>query len=256
MLKLLHYPIDKYIDEYKVTVTGDILVLSIKMEIQSKYDDSHVLSIERSFTLNLSDCKDQILSLQLINEASIYEQQIISMYEFIDYYSNKKSNAMVPSHDVVNVARVIVNDDVSNVTILLDRPTSIAPIINCDIEHIEILLPSDTLRSKTSFLIEHDEFFKEKYLHYKRKSTLVGHIDYYNSIAYSEAQIDLLTRVLILLMNELEVPDEVTKLRELLVVANNNSVLDIKSVDSILKEFTVHKANMRKLQSGYYETTK
>lgn len=256
MINVLYQLSSNTDDSYVLNLQNNVLTIDVELLVQNKYVDTDGTKLLRTFNVPLREYAGKILSLQLINEEEIFAPQINTMYEFVDFYSNKKNNIMIATNDVINIARIAINNDLSNITIFLDKRLSDAPSIDCDVAHAIIELPSDTLRSKTSFLIEHDEFFKEKYFDYKHKSKLIGHVDYYNSIAYSEAQIDLLTRILLSALDELQLPEDIEELRKLLVVANDNSVLDIKSMDSVLAEFTTHKSNMRKLQLGYYDKEK
>ena len=79
------------------------------------------------------------------------------------------------------------------------------------------------------------------------KSDMLGKIDQRDSVAYLEAQVDVLTRLFIQLHPELK-----GDLIEILRCADERSVLNMKNKARLLKEFE-HKADVRKVQADFYE---
>ena len=77
------------------------------------------------------------------------------------------------------------------------------------------------------------------------KYDMLKEIDEHDSISYLEAQVDILTRIILSKMNKGD------NLYDLLKLADDSSVLDVKSEDSIKEEFTDKKAKVRKYQKKY-----
>ena len=81
------------------------------------------------------------------------------------------------------------------------------------------------------------------------RNDIIEDIDIYNTVAYLEAQVDALTRLVLKLTDK--DTDEVNILKE----ADKYSVLDIKTTDNMIKEFKEDKGNARKRQTAFYTTT-
>ena len=86
---------------------------------------------------------------------------------------------------------------------------------------------------------------------YRLKSAMLGEVDQRDSMSYLEAQVDILTRVILAVL-----PDNKDVLVELLRKADARSVLNIKDRASLEKEFVVKKDWVRKVQKDYYEAKK
>ena len=80
---------------------------------------------------------------------------------------------------------------------------------------------------------------------------MLGNVDQRDSVSYLEAQVDILTRLVLALHEGNDSP-----LTEILKLADQNSVLDIKNTDALVKEFISKKAWVRKVQKDYSEAKK
>lgn len=79
------------------------------------------------------------------------------------------------------------------------------------------------------------------------KSAMLGDIDQRDSVAYLEAQVDILSRLVIQ-----EHKNSNNPLIELLRKADVNSVLDVKDTDALIEELTEKKGLVREVQKRYY----
>ena len=80
------------------------------------------------------------------------------------------------------------------------------------------------------------------------KSEMLGVVDQRDSVSYLEAQVDILTRLVLALHK-----DDNSPLIEVLRKADEHSVLNIKNEEALAKEFTAKKAWVRTVQKDYYE---
>lgn len=79
------------------------------------------------------------------------------------------------------------------------------------------------------------------------KSDMLGVVDQRDSVSYLEAQVDILTRLVLELHK-----DSSSRLVQILRQADDNSVLNIKGEDALSKEFLDKKAWVRTVQRDYY----
>lgn len=82
----------------------------------------------------------------------------------------------------------------------------------------------------------------------RAKSDMLGKVDQRDSVAYLEAQVDLLTRLYLE-----SHANKSGELIDLLRLADSSSVLNVKSKDSLIKEFTEKKTLVRQAQQEYYD---
>lgn len=83
------------------------------------------------------------------------------------------------------------------------------------------------------------------------KSAMLGEVDQRDSVSYLEAQVDILTRLVLELHK-----DDTKPLTEILRKADEYSVLNIKNEAALAKEFVNKKAWVRTVQKDYYEAKK
>ena len=83
------------------------------------------------------------------------------------------------------------------------------------------------------------------------KCDMLGVVDQRDSVSYLEAQVDILTRLVLALH-----PGDDSTLINILRKADEHSVLNIKGTDALAKEFTAKKAWVRTVQKDYYESKK
>lgn len=195
--------------------------------------------IEKQFLLNIKDyaglCVE--VTLQQLDE----KNKLVIYPAFTTYsYANRLANKVLGEGDK-RILRIFINEsgDDCDVFLMLENTKEVPNFEN-------ILIPVGTTYAQV--MTEQSNYGKAIYDKVKKKSALLGNLDNGNSIAYLEAQVDVLTRyVLNKHMNDID--DE--ELRAILIAANEYSVLDIKSKDKLIDEMT-HKAHTRQEQLKYY----
>lgn len=100
------------------------------------------------------------------------------------------------------------------------------------------------------FVRDQVEFLKLKSDKFILKQELLKNIDIYDSIAYLEAQIDVLMDIII--KADIIPTSQLSEYNNFLEAANKNSVLTVKSKEMLKKEIE-HKSLIRKLQKSYYK---
>lgn len=117
-------------------------------------------------------------------------------------------------------------------------------------QNAELIEKDNKIKPFAQVMCDNSEFCKNKInKHRKKCEEAVFWLDPYASIAYLEAQVDALTRLVLKLTDK--DTDEVNILKE----ADKYSVLDIKTTDNMIKEFREDKGNARKRQTAFYTTT-
>jgi len=194
-------------------------------------------TIEYSKDIDLTNTHPGLYDLIISNDTQEKTIKLYKRFDYVSKYSNIVSN--IADTDI-NFARLYIDSDTSTSDMLLltyetDKEYT-------DFTQIEI----DKKYSTTYALSENSENFKDIIDSYMNKSNMINEIDPYDSISYLEAQVDLLTRIV---LNEVDA-DKLSLYKSDLEQFDKNSVLNIKSNDSILKE-NEHKANVRKYQEEY-----
>ena len=199
----------------------------------------------------------------IIKEDQIFEvqQEIIFDYEvykgtcqeiFVQDIWSKNELFVKPVYGSINnkslkertnvkcqIARIVFNEDCSEVIIFFI--TKVNNVLG--FENIEVDIKENTT---TGYLEEYSSYFKAKMNKYKNKVEMLSYTDLYNSVTYLESQVDALTRVICALHPEHDV------VKNILCAADKLSVLDIKTKEKILEEFSSDKAKIRQLQQQYY----
>lgn len=144
-------------------------------------------------------------------------------------------------YPVLNFA---VNEDASEVILFFRNPTY--ELEGYDCEKIDVGMHKEGYVQR---LMDNSDFCKRKIMAYKSKHDgVITQLDIYDTVAYLESQVDALTRLVLKLASELNNTDEYVLLQE----ADKYSVMDSKTLENLVKEIKEDKANVRKLQSGFY----
>lgn len=157
-------------------------------------------------------------------------------YNVLDIIDNQfyKSRIQHP-HDTI--FRILFEPN-GNILIMWLRPYKAIKGFN----NIEM----DTNKTVMGAFVDNSKWFANRYKTIRKKATLLNYTDIYKSVAYLEAQVDVLTRALLTVL-----PKD-SELYNTLIEADRNSVLNIKPLNDIQDEFKVSKANFRNLQEKYY----
>lgn len=221
---------------YNINCEDNIL----KFHFESK--DSRLLyntSLDNDFEINLENNRGKILEVYVeythsygITTCEIYELNCI--YNVLSRINNEH----------YDLARVSISNDLEDVCIYLTHRTNYeAP----DMENIVV----DECVTKAGALRNFSQFYYDKAERYKLKYQLISKIDIYNTISYLEAQVDSLTKLVLSLLDKEKLTDEEKdNLSSILTESDKFSVLDNKSINDILKEFS-NKKLAREVISDY-----
>ena len=220
------YISDNFTNPIKVNYQDNLLELILSTNFNRA-------EFNETIKIDLADKKNKALEIALKQTTAAAELKIYEIFNYVDRNTGLKDYKV----DEQKIARIVVDNDTSNVWVQICIETD-------DIEGFnnEIL---DGSISSTGFLASKCEWLQNKILLIKKKSKLLNIVDHYSSISYLEAQVDLLTRVLLSIVEE---SDLVNILKE----ADKNSVLNIKPLTDIKQEFTENKFKLRKMQEEYY----
>ena len=132
----------------------------------------------------------------------------------------------------------IISDPINN-TIWVQLIKECAPIDGFYMEEITGKF------SSTQLLSSKVPWLKARIALLNKKASMLNAVDSYKTLAYLEAQVDLLTRIVLAIA-----PDN--ELTNMLQKADAVSVLNIKPISDIEAEFAESKATLRALQERYY----
>lgn len=211
---------------YTIELNDGILNLNFNLEYDNKVRSGSA-SID---TTILGKCYDIF-----VIETDTFEFRVVPSYEYCN-----RNGFGTNAFDRKKVARVVV-DDVGDIFVVL--------IFACeDIDgypNVEMVFGE---HPASWYLKQECTWFANRWAEAAKKSSLIRGVDEYRSISYLEAQVDLLTKLVLSLAKDKDL-DGYTLLEE----ANKYSVLNIKPDADILKEFEENKKGFRTLQEVYYE---
>lgn len=141
----------------------------------------------------------------------------------------------------LRIFRVFVNKDIDD---------SIIQIFfgHEEIEGFENIIEDGDVRLRMQNLMRRDKNARKYLKKFRLKCDMLGVVDQRDSVSYLEAQVDILTRLVLKLHN-----DSSDSLVQILKQADEQSVLAIKGEDALSKEFLEKKAWVRTVQKDYYE---
>lgn len=141
----------------------------------------------------------------------------------------------------LRVFRIFVNEDIDN---------SIIQVMSGheEIEGFEDIVEDGDIELRMYNLVRRDTQADFALKMARLKCEMLGVVDQRDSVSYLEAQVDILTRLVLALHQ-----DSKSSLIEILRKADEHSVLNIKDADALSKEFTAKKAWVRTVQKEYYE---
>lgn len=241
MVKVLHSPLVKKGQIYngkKYEKDADAMVIYHLKENKSGIELSFTVWPEHNTTykaiLNYEEYAGEIIEISLVTTDKINDLKIYPIYKTVAQTSFLQNQSVSD----MRIARVVFDEKCENVVVLLCKDSE-------NIEGVKNFVFDRTKQSAAGFLALHSKYFAERLRKRKIKAVMINDVDIYASISYLEAQVDLLTRVVLSLAPESE-------LKNLLEWADSYSVLDVKPRESIMNEFRKDKAMVRELQRRYY----
>lgn len=218
--------IDTHNIEYSVTETNEDIVIHVNFKYRNEWH-------KKDFSYNKEESKGKFL--QVDAGRFTYGFSFIQ-YNVLDILDNMffKSRTQHPHETIF---RVLFEPD-GNILIALLKPYHAIEGFN----NIEM----DNNKTVLGAFVDNSPWFAERYALIRKKAELLNLTDVYKSVSYLEAQVDVLTRALLSLL-----PNN-SSLYETLQKADEYSVLNMKPLSDIQKEFTESKANFRALQEEYF----
>ena len=216
--------------------------LKIDMSLKSYINKDY------SLVLKYSDYAGKIVQLRVMDT---YKKMELKPMLIFDKVNDKSflSNEAVAFPDV-NVARIVFNEDCSDIVVLLlynfaEMESYINPYIT---ENLDV-----RTKCGTEWLSLKSSYFANIVEKRKVKAAMLNQVDIYETISYLEAQVDALTKLVkdAYDTNTVKTNDNTTSAYNVIVKANENSVMNIKSEEKLLKEMD-YKAKIRTLQQEYY----
>ena len=139
------------------------------------------------------------------------------------------------------VFRIFVNEDIEQSIIQVFSGHE-------EIEGFENIIEDGDPELRMFNLIRRDADAAHMFKLARLKCAMLGVVDQRDSVSYIEAQVDILTRLVLELHNH-----NASRLVEILRQADAHSVLAIKGEDALSKEFLKKKAWVRTVQKDYYD---
>lgn len=225
--------------KFGVHEDGDTLVIDYKV----KFLDEEVSG---SLRLNKLGYKGRVLTC-VLKQADPPDEGFVS-YVF-DPMAHITSTTLVRSipqaNDEMFLGRICFEENGDINLFLYKRMDDIDGVSNVVIKNRE---------NSNSVLYNNSKVYREKYASKKIKATMLNRLDPYDSLAYLEIQIDALTRIVNGLIKDETNIDKKSLI--LLDAADNQSVLNCKTLENCLDEINSHKKNVRRLQQDYQKQKK
>lgn len=218
---------EEYKAPYTITLIDDILSLTVSTKFKGK-------DVNLTQNINLANQESKLLELQIRDGINQTELSCYEVFKFVNLITGTRNYSYIGN----KIARILIDKDNDICYVMLFLKTK-------DIDGFENILQDNNL-SATGMLQSVCPWFKERCFKIERKRKLINDVDIYKSIAYLEAQVDLLTRLAVQYAPTSELVD-------LLKIADKYSVLNNKPDEDIKNEFKVNKAGFREQQEKYYE---
>ena len=214
-------------------------------EDASDYEDKFIQvepAERKHLDIIFNDYLGRVMNVRVSNDFGGHTLIIRDRFDtarFIDFTSTGGRDDYY--YPILNFA---INEDASEVVLFFRAPTYELEGYDCEL--IDVGLEK---KGYIQRLMDNSEFCRRKILAYKTKHEgIVKEVDIYDTVTYLEAQVDALTRLVLALASNMNDTDEYNLLKE----ADKYSVLDMKTLDNLVKEIKEDKGNVRKLQSKLY----
>lgn len=214
-------------ETFSLTVSGNIIILDFTVNFASA-------PRTKSVEFNLDECRGKVLQVDMVNLCDNGDIMIHPIYSVADYVLDGVDARFEPRP----IARIAVNEDGT------DGICHVLGHIENPPEGIE-LVERDVRVSLPVFLSEQCPYFKSVFEKFQSKKKISDNVDMRNSLAYLEAQVDALTRIVLTLVSD------DSEARRILLKAEEFSILNIKNEERLLAEFE-NKKELRALQKVFY----
>lgn len=233
MIKIIHSPVKdgeekKVAKRVKYSLFEDENGIELSFSIGPKFD------MKYKARMNYGDYAGKIVEIALVTTDKINDLKIYQVYNTVLPNSFLQNRAVSDMH----IARVVFDEECNDVVILLCKDTD-------DIDGFMNIVFDRSKQSAAGALAQHSSYFADNIKRRKIKAEMINEVDIYATVSYLEAQVDVLTRIVLSSAPE-------GKLKDILSWADCYSVLDIKTQDGIIEELKEDKGKIRELQRRYY----
>jgi hypothetical protein len=240
-MKILRFePSELFDKRFTINFDFDSAAGLLSGSVGSKGENDDLL---RDFSIDLNRWKGKIVEVVVMATNLGLE---VCCFDALKNYSmgnGMPTGYQDKQYEGLRLFRVVVHENIEDSLIQLRYAHE-------EIEGFENII-EDGDKSLAMFNLAKRDKVAEKIIRLARlKSDMLGVIDQRDSVSYLEAQVDILTRLVLALHPEDN--SLVRTLRE----ADEHSVLAIKGEESLSKEFTKKKAWVRSVQKDYYEAKK
>lgn len=214
-------------ESFSFSVDGNKITLTFTVNFA---DEMRTKSID----FNLEDYRGKVVQAEMVNFKDRGEIMIHSLYTTADYALDGMDSRFEPRP----IARLALNEDgTDGIFHVLGHVEKPPDNINLAERDVQTCLPV--------FLSEKCPYFKTVFEKFLSKKNIADNIDIRDSLAYIEAQLDALTRIV------LELVKDDSEARRILAKADESSILNIKPEEKLLNEFG-HKEKLRTYQQTFY----
>ena len=236
-MQLLKYKLDENakVNDFNISYNS-IMIVNNKISISVKTDTFANVNTDYSKDIDIENEEVGLYDLLLAENTDSVTIKLYPRFKYVSKYSDIISATDISS---IKIGRLYIAEIKNDSVLLLTYPTDMS---FTDFSELVI----DNKYSTTKYLTDANKDIDSLIERYKNKSNMINNIDPYDSISYLEAQVDLLTRVLLNTADS----DKIEQYKKDLEEFDKNSVLDIKNNDQILKE-NINKENVRKYQAQY-----
>ncbi len=198
----------------------------------------------REFNIDLKQWVGKIIDMTMATTEKGYE---LIVFDALKNYSLANGLPSTPDqrrHQFTRVLRMCVHENLDDSVILLRTAHE-------EIDGFENILEDGDVYLHMQNMARHDQLADYILKKARLKSEMLGVIDQRDSVSYLEAQVDILTRLVMRLHEGHEDP-----LVKILQLADEQSVLAIKGEEALALEFLKKKSWVRTVQKDYYEAKK
>ena len=229
---------------YNFTEDENNLFATLVITYEDRYEDRYESSF--NVTIDKKLFSDKILTIALLGRDSygrfkdiVFDPKYHQVYGF--YSRGTDSNLFnaasiwIPSDNtpITIVTHIRTNDHTSEIN---NSEYNVIDFVDNDPQTTLLSLVPEALAAKNRW------FLKKKYIQ--------NLLDPYESIAYLEGQVDVLSKIIGILIEKtgVDVGDYKTILQDI----DKNNVIDVKTLDKIRSELSEDKAKVRNIQKAYY----
>lgn len=193
------------------------------------------------FDINLNDWVGKLVEVRIGMSENGFEVFVFDALKNYAMGNGMPGASEVRSKIKVRLFRIFVHENLEDSIIQIHNAHEAIP-------GFEDIVEDGDFQLRMYNMARRDEKLEHVLKMHRLKSKMLGCVDQRDSVSYLEAQVDILTRLVLALHK-----DDHSSLTNILREADKNSVLTIKGEEALANEFTKKKAWVRTVQKDYYE---